>query len=85
MTREQLARLSRASGKNEGERQPRRDLVTHLLVRDARYDRSPGEPDGVEVVKMVMALYKSAETGQVVNLPDESLETYVPVPARVGA
>jgi hypothetical protein len=32
-----------------------------------------------------MALYKSAETGQVVQTPDESLETYVPVPARVGA
>jgi hypothetical protein len=34
---------------------------------------------------MVMALYKSAETGQVVRLPDETLETYVPVPARTGA
>jgi hypothetical protein len=31
---------------------------------------------------MVMGLYKSAETGQVVRLPDPSLESYVPVPAR---
>lgn len=57
------------------------------MVDCFRHGRTPIETfhDGVEVVKMVMALYKSAETGQVVNLPDESLETYVPVPARVGA
>ena len=41
-----------------------------------------GIHDGVEVVKWVMALYKSAETGAEVRFPDESLETYVPVPAR---
>ena len=35
--------------------------------------------DGVEVDRMVMALYKSAETGQAVRLPDETLETYVPL------
>ena len=33
---------------------------------------------------MVMALYKSAETGRTVSLPDETLETYVPLPARTG-
>ena len=57
------------------------------MVDCFRHGRTPIETfhDGVEVVKMVMALYKSAETGQVVQLPDESLETYVPVPARVGA
>jgi len=54
------------------------------MVDCFRHGRTPIETftDGVEVTKMVMALYKSAETGQVVNLPDESLETYVPVPAR---
>jgi predicted dehydrogenase len=56
------------------------------MVECFRHGRTPIETfhDGVEVVKMVMALYKSAETGAVVRLPDESLETYVPVPARVG-
>jgi predicted dehydrogenase len=56
------------------------------MVDCFRHGRTPIETfhDGVEVVKMVMALYKSAETGAVVHLPDETLETYVPVPARVG-
>jgi predicted dehydrogenase len=57
------------------------------MVDCFRHGRTPIETfeDGVEVTKMVMALYKSAETGQVVRLPDETLETYVPVPARTGA
>ncbi|MFI4949743.1 MAG: Gfo/Idh/MocA family protein [Caulobacterales bacterium] len=57
------------------------------MVDCFRHGRIPIETfeDGVEVTKMVMALYKSAETGQVVRLPDESLETYVPLPARTGA
>jgi predicted dehydrogenase len=56
------------------------------MVDCFRHGTTPIETfhDGVEVVKMVMGLYKSAETGQVVNFPDESLETYVPVPARDG-
>jgi predicted dehydrogenase len=56
------------------------------MVDCFRHGRTPIETfeDGVEVTKMVMALYKSAETGQTVNLPDETLETYVPLPARVG-
>jgi hypothetical protein len=43
-----------------------------------------GEPpletfrDGVSVVEMLMALYRSAETGRTVRLPDDALETYVP-------
>ena len=51
-----------------------------------RHNRTPIETfvDGVEVTKIVMALYKSAETGQVVRFPDPGLETYVPVPARTG-
>jgi predicted dehydrogenase len=38
--------------------------------------------DGVAVVEMLMALYRSAETGSTVHLPDEVLETYVPPVAR---
>lgn len=54
------------------------------MVECFRHGRTPIETfhDGVEVVKWVMALYKSAETGSSVSFPDESLETYVPVPAR---
>jgi predicted dehydrogenase len=56
------------------------------MVDCFRHGRTPIETfeDGVEVTKIVMALYKSAETGQVVHLPDETLETYIPVPAREG-
>lgn len=56
------------------------------MVDCFRHGRTPIETfhDGVEVVKMVMALYKSAETGQVIHMPDDTLETYVPVPARTG-
>ncbi|WP_309606560.1 Gfo/Idh/MocA family oxidoreductase [Phenylobacterium sp.] len=56
------------------------------MVDCFRHRRTPIETfeDGVEVTRIVMALYKSAETGQVVRLPDDDLETYVPVPAREG-
>ena len=54
------------------------------MVDCFRHGRTPIETfhDGIEVVKWVMALYKSAETGAAVSFPDETLETYVPVPAR---
>ncbi len=54
------------------------------MVDCFRHGRRPIETfeDGVEVVRMVMALYKSAEIGRVVHFPDPDLETYVPVPAR---
>jgi predicted dehydrogenase len=57
------------------------------MVDCFRHGKMPIETfvDGVEVTKMVMALYKSAETGAVVRFPDPDLETYVPVPARAGA
>jgi predicted dehydrogenase len=38
--------------------------------------------DGVAVVEMLMALYKSAELGRTIELPDPDLDTYVPVVAR---
>jgi predicted dehydrogenase len=41
--------------------------------------------DGVAVVEMLMALYRSAELGQTVRLPDPALESYVPQAAREAA
>ncbi|MHB2169606.1 Gfo/Idh/MocA family protein [Alsobacter sp. R-9] len=38
--------------------------------------------DGVEVVRMLMALYRSAELGRTVQLSEDGLEDYVPVVAR---
>jgi predicted dehydrogenase len=38
--------------------------------------------DGVAVIEMLMALYRSAELGRVVEMPAPELETYVPVVAR---
>jgi len=54
------------------------------MVDCFRHGRTPIETftDGVEVVKVIMALYKSAETGAVVRMEDADLESYVPVPAR---
>jgi predicted dehydrogenase len=40
--------------------------------------------DGVAVTEILMALYRSAELGRVVTLPDPELEAYVPPPARDG-
>ena len=38
--------------------------------------------DGVAVTEMLMALYRSAELGQVVKFPCPELETYVPAAGR---
>ncbi|HVU72314.1 MAG TPA: Gfo/Idh/MocA family oxidoreductase [Mycobacteriales bacterium] len=38
--------------------------------------------DGVAVIEILMALYRSAELGRTVTLPDAELEHYVPVVAR---
>jgi len=38
--------------------------------------------DGVAVVELLMALYKAAELGRTVTLPDDELEFYVPSVAR---
>jgi predicted dehydrogenase len=40
--------------------------------------------DGLAVMEVLMALYRSAEIGQVVKLPAPELETYVPPVARTG-
>ena len=42
----------------------------------------PGAP-GVAVTEMLMALYRAAEIGQVLELPAPELETYVPPLARL--
>ncbi len=54
------------------------------MVDAFRHRRQPIETfaDGVGVTEMLMALYRSAEIGQVVALPAPELETYVPPVAR---
>jgi predicted dehydrogenase len=54
------------------------------MVEAFRKGRRPSETfhDGVAVVEMLMALYRSAELGRTVELPDDALETYVPPVAR---
>ncbi len=54
------------------------------MVDAFRHRRRPIETfeDGVGVAEMLMALYRSAEIGQVVTLPAPELETYVPPVAR---
>jgi predicted dehydrogenase len=46
--------------------------------------RAPEETfhDGVAVLEALMALYRSAETGATVTLPDETLDSFVPAVAR---
>ncbi|BBK41904.1 dehydrogenase [Allostella vacuolata] len=59
-------------------------LENRHMVERFRRGQQPMETfdDGVAVVEMLMALYRSAELGRTVTLPDENLETYVPVVAR---
>jgi len=54
------------------------------MVEALRHGRAPLETfhDGVAVTQMLMALYRSAELGQVIKLPATDLETYVPPVAR---
>ena len=56
------------------------------MVECFRTGRRPTETfaDGVAVMEILMALYRSAEIGQVVKLPAPELETYVPPVARGG-
>ena len=59
-------------------------LEDRHMVEAFRKGEEPLETfrDGVAVVEMLMALYRSAETGSTVHLPDDALETYVPPVAR---
>jgi predicted dehydrogenase len=59
-------------------------LEDRHMVEAFRKGEEPLETfrDGVAVVEILMALYRSAETGSTVLLPDEGLETYVPPVAR---
>jgi predicted dehydrogenase len=54
------------------------------MVDAFRHRRQPIETfhDGVAVTEMLMALYRSAETGQVITFPSPELETFVPRVAR---
>jgi len=54
------------------------------MVDAFRHRRMPMETfvDGVAVTEMLMALYRSAELGQVVKFPCPELETYVPAAGR---
>jgi predicted dehydrogenase len=54
------------------------------MVDAFRRRRMPSESfvDGVGVTEMLMALYRSAELGKVVELPSAELETYIPPAAR---
>jgi predicted dehydrogenase len=54
------------------------------MVEAFRHRQQPIETfhDGVAVAEMLMALYRSAEIGQVVTFPSPELESYVPLVAR---
>jgi predicted dehydrogenase len=59
-------------------------LENRHFVECFRRREAPDETfaDGVAVVEMLMALYRSAELGRTISLPDPELETYVPAVAR---
>lgn len=54
------------------------------MVEAFRKGEPPDETfhDGLAVVEMLMALYRSAETGELVRFPTKELETYIPPTAR---
>src|SRR6266446_4276990 len=54
------------------------------MVDAFRHGEKPLESfaDGVAVIEMLMALYRSAETGKIVKLPSKELEKYIPPVAR---
>jgi len=62
-------------------------LENRHFVEAFRAGRQPDETfeDGVGVVEMLMALYRSAELGCTIALPDPELESYVPPVARPRA
>jgi predicted dehydrogenase len=54
------------------------------FVEAFRHGRAPMETfaDGVAVLEMLMALYRSAELGRVIEMPAPDLDTYIPLVAR---
>ena len=56
------------------------------FVDSFRKGREPIETfaDGLEVVRIIMALYKSAESGATVHLRDDGLDDYVPAVTRAS-
>lgn len=56
------------------------------MVEAFRKGEQPMETfhDGVAVMEMLMALYRSAELGQTVTLPSDELNDYIPPVARQG-
>jgi predicted dehydrogenase len=59
-------------------------LENRHFVQSFRARQAPMETfhDGVAVVEMLMALYRSAELGRTITLPDPELERYEPEAAR---
>lgn len=59
-------------------------LENRHMVQTFRNGLMPSENfhDGLDVVRLIMALYRSAETGTTIDPADPLLERYVPVPAR---
>ncbi|MEH6451941.1 MAG: Gfo/Idh/MocA family oxidoreductase [Psychromonas sp.] len=56
------------------------------MVEFFRQGKMPSETfhDGLAVVEILMALYRSAELGVTINFPCSDLEDYVPVVARIA-
>jgi predicted dehydrogenase len=56
------------------------------FVEAFRRGEAPEETfaDGVEVLRMLMALYRSAELGRAVRFDEEDVDDYVPPVARSG-
>jgi predicted dehydrogenase len=59
-------------------------LEDRHMVAAFRAGEQPEESfrDGVEVMTLLMALYRSAEEGRTIALPDSTLEEFVPLVAR---
>ncbi len=59
-------------------------LQNRHMVECFRSGRTPIETfeDGVAVVEILMAIYRSAELGQTITFPCPELETYIPAVAR---
>lgn len=59
-------------------------LENRHFVEAFRHGRKPNETfhDGVAVIELLMAIYRSAELGRTIELPHKELENYIPPVAR---